>query len=146
MCPAGYWTEGYGSLVLDAKGKPLQGMANKDLALQSATVHTKEEALTDLKKKIDFRINLITKLGLVINDFQMAAIVSFVYNVGYSAFIGSTLLKRIKNFENDIAIDIEFRKWNKGTVNGERIVLPGLDARRTTESLLFNRGVLKFYN
>lgn len=146
MCPAGYWTEGYGSLVLDAKGKALQGENNKALALQFAKIHTEAEALEDLKRNIDFRTSLVDKLGLVVNDFQKAAIVSFVYNLGYRAFCESTLVKRIKNFENDIAIDIEFRKWNKGTVNGERVVLQGLNARRTTESLLFTKGILKFYN
>jgi lysozyme len=146
MCPAGYWTEGYGSLVLDAKGKPLHGIANKSLALQLSKINTESEALTDLKKNIDFRIRLVENLNLVINDFQKAAIVSFVYNLGFRAFTESTLLKRIKNFENDISIDIEFRKWNKGVVNGVREVLPGLDYRRTTESLLFTKGILKFYN
>jgi lysozyme len=146
MCPVGYWTEGYGSLVIDTHGKPLQGIKHKDLALQLSKIHTEEDALIDLKKNIDFRISLVDKLNLVINDFEKAAIVSFVYNLGFRAFTESTLLKRIKNFENDTAIDIEFRKWNKGVVNGERIVLQGLDYRRTTESLLFTKGILKFYN
>ena len=29
------------------------------------------------------------------------------------------------------------RKWNKARVNGEKVVLPGLERRRLAESLLF---------
>ena len=146
MCPAGYWTEGYGSLVLDAQDKQIKGIENKSLALKCAKIHTKEDALVDLKKNIDFRIALVDRLDLIINDFQKAAVVSFVYNLGYRAFMESNLFKLIKISASPILIDKAFRAYNKGRIKGELVVLNGLDFRRTTESLLYNKEVLKFYN
>lgn len=146
MCPTGYWTEGYGSLVLDAKGKPLKGKENKDKALSLCRLHTEADATADLIKQLEFRIKLVDKLKLNLSDTQKAAVVSFMYNVGYDAFVNSTLYKRIKNSESATAIDIEFRKWSKGTVDGELVVLKGLEARRLSESLLFTKGELKFFN
>jgi GH24 family phage-related lysozyme (muramidase) len=82
----------------------------------------------------------------MINDYEKAGIVSFVYNVGYRTFMESSLFKLVKIKASATLIDVAFRAYNKGRVNGELIVLKGLDYRRTTESLLYNKQILKFYN
>ena len=53
MCPAGYWTEGYGNVIKDKSGKMLKGIANKELAYSLTTVKTETEASEQLRKNID---------------------------------------------------------------------------------------------
>jgi lysozyme len=52
MCPAGYWTEGYGSLILDENGRPFKGRAQKTEALKHSRIHEEKEAVEDLVKKL----------------------------------------------------------------------------------------------
>jgi lysozyme len=68
-----------------------------------------------------------------INQNQFDALVSFVYNVGASAFRNSTLLKKVKVNANDPAIRLEFAKWR----NGGGKVSPGLVKRRAAETDLY---------
>lgn len=71
-----------------------------------------------------------------INQNQFDALVSFSYNVGVGALGDSTLLKQL-NQSNYIGAASEFPRWNKGTVNGEKVELPGLTNRRMDEKALF---------
>ncbi len=64
---------------------------------------------------------------------QWSALVSFVYNIGVSAFQRSTLLKKVNANPSDPTIRDEFMKWNKA--NGA--VLPGLTNRRRDEANLY---------
>ena len=76
--------------------------------------------------------------GITLNQNQFDALVSFTYNVGIGAFSASTLFKKLK--ENDFgAAAKELERWNKGAVNGEKRVLPGLTIRRQTERALFEK-------
>jgi len=146
MCPAGYWTEGYGSLVLDDKGNRISGSANKRAALLYSKIHTVEQAIGSLNFELTKRWQWVDSLKLTLTENQQVALVSLSYNIGFPAFVGSTLLKKIKSKSTNTLIDVAFRAWNKGTVNGKKVVLKGLDARRTTESLMFITGELKFFN
>jgi lysozyme len=66
---------------------------------------------------------------------QFDALVSFVYNVGETAFDNSTLLKRL-NAANYAAAADEFARWNKQAGR----VLKGLVRRRAEERALFVKG------
>lgn len=70
-----------------------------------------------------------------LNQGQFDALVSFVFNVGCSAFKTSTLLKMLNagNFES---VANQFLRWNKD--NGR--VINGLTIRRQKESDLFKYG------
>lgn len=71
-----------------------------------------------------------------INQNQYDALVSFSYNVGVGAFGDSTLLKKLNQSDYAGAAS-EFPNWNKGTVNGQKVELPGLTNRRMDEKELF---------
>ena len=142
MCPAGFWTEGYGRLVRDEKGNPIKGMPNKSKAAKFSVIHTVEQALKALAEDLSDYSNRVNSLKLTINQTQHDALTSFSYNVGFQALKDSSLLALIKVKASPVRIDIAFRAWNKG--GGK--VLAGLVARRTSESLLFNKGILKYFN
>ena len=73
-----------------------------------------------------------------INDNQRSALICFVFNVGRTAFWRSTMLRRI-NARLLQEIPCEFRKWNKITVDGAKVVSDGLVNRREKEIALWLR-------
>lgn len=142
MCPAGFWTEGYGRVIRDTDGTMLKGISNKAKAYKLSTIKTVSEALIALREDLAYYSARVESLALKINENQFYALVSFAYNVGFNALKGSTLLKLVRSGANATQIDKEFRKWNKG--GGK--VLDGLTARRTSEAYLYIFGEIKFYN
>lgn len=68
-----------------------------------------------------------------INQNQVDALLSFIYNVGIGAFEKSTLLKKVKTNPFDQSIRTEFMKWKRA--GGK--VLPGLEKRRIQEANLY---------
>lgn len=67
---------------------------------------------------------------------QFGAMLSLAYNIGTGAFSRSTALRRFN--AGDIEGAAEAMKWwNKGTVNGRKVVLRGLTRRRAAEVELF---------
>ncbi len=117
-CPAGVWTIGYGT--------------TKDV--KKDDVVNQKEAEKLLKEHLSVVESFINNLNLNLTQNQFDAICSFVYNVGRTAFLKSTLLKQIKANTNSLEIAIQFKRWNKA--NG--YVLPGLIARRKAEAELYN--------
>lgn len=137
---SGYWTEGWGHLML-INGKPIKGEENKELAYNNISIHNLDEAEKIFLVDITSFENNINALGYSQNQGQFDAQVAFIYNCGYKAFLGSTLCAKIKAKAQSKAIELSFLMWNKSC--GE--VLDGLIARRMTESVLFNTGNLLFY-
>lgn len=129
LCPAGCLTIGWGHTGSDVK----QGM-----------VITEGEAEILLKKDLKKFASKITfsleQDHITVNQNQFDALCSFAYNLGFSAFIFSTLYKKLKAGDYAGASD-EFLKWVyiTKTVNGERIKirLKGLETRRNAERDLF---------
>lgn len=71
-------------------------------------------------------------IDVALSQNQFDAIASFVYNVGVSAAVGSTLFKYVNRGLTDLAA-AEFGKWNH--VSG--VVDAGLTRRRAAERDLF---------
>jgi lysozyme len=127
--PVGMPTIGYGSTVYE-NGK---AVTLKDRAI------TEKRATALLKHKLSSRYVPAVNKGLevAVNQNQFDALASFIYNVGPGG-TGSTLFKKINAGITDKAtIEHWFGVWNKGTVKGKKVVLPGLVARRKREADLF---------
>lgn len=121
-CPAGVPTIGYGHTGSDVH----KGM-----------VITQEQAEILLDKDIEkvvTQINTVVKVTL--NENQMAALISFVFNLGLGNFQHSTLLKKINYKMFDSAAQ-EFGRW----IRAGNQILPGLVARRKEESIIFSTPV-----
>jgi lysozyme len=69
-----------------------------------------------------------------INQNEFDALVSFVFNVGSTAFINSTLLKLLNQKSSRIVVAAEFSRWVKA---GSDVPVPGLVRRRAEEKKLF---------
>ena len=121
-CPAGVLTIGYGHTGTNAKGEDLQ---------EGDTV-TPAQAMRLLYEDVIWAEETVSMQQLNLSQNQFDALVSFVFNVGATAFTHSTLLKKLKSGDFDGAAD-EFLRWNKA--GGK--VLRGLTARREAERDLF---------
>lgn len=73
----------------------------------------------------------------LLTDNQFGALVSFAFNAGVSAFRSSTLL-RLLNAGDYTSVPNQLKRWNKGTVNGKKVVLKGLTNRRAKEIALWS--------
>lgn len=137
MCPAGYWTEGWGRLVLDSSGNKIAGIENKDKAYRYSKIKTEAQADIALREDLIQRESMVNSLRLPFNQNQFDALVSFVYNVGFANLKTSTLLRKMRSNLNDESIRKEFAKWNKATVDGVFQPLRGLTRRRAEEAELY---------
>lgn len=77
-----------------------------------------------------------------LNENQLAALTSFIYNIGGGAFLRSTLYRAILDDDPEKAAN-EFLRWNKATINGRKVELRGLTRRREAEKKLFETDPVK---
>lgn len=130
--PVGIWTIGYGTIRVN--GKPVtQGMT-------CTTTEAKQWMMEELNE-ITPRILNVCKVTL--QQHELDALVSFVYNLGIGSFQKSTLLKKINAQEPIIAK--YFTDWNKARVNSILTPLAGLTRRREAEFHLYTQGFVKVY-
>lgn len=95
---------------------------------------TREQAMELLRSDVyeaEHSVNSLVKVELTQDQFD--ALISFVFNVGGTAFSKSTLLKKLNKGDYQGAA-LEFSRWNKA---GGRELL-GLTKRRIAEARLFN--------
>jgi lysozyme len=131
-CSAKRWTVGYGNTIIN--GEPVkEGLViTRDIA---------EELLGVEVNKIISQIKL--DVSVICNHNQIAAIVSFIYNVGFGNWQKSTLRKEIlKNPLNTLEINKEFNRWAmiKGS-DGVHKRHNGLQNRRRKEIDLYFKPV-----
>lgn len=121
LCPAGKPTIGWGHTY----GVKL----NRTISVAEAEVlldHDYQEAEDDV-------LEVVT---VPLNDNQLGALTSFVFNLGIGALSRSTLLKKLNLGDYNGAAE-EFNKWVYSKVKGVNIKLNGLIARRAAERKLF---------
>ncbi len=119
-CPAGIWTVGYGHTNGVFDGMKI----------------TQNEADKLLEGDVNIFYNCVmNNVGFVCTSNQIAALVSFAFNVGISNFEKSTLLRIIKqNAKNFDEIQKQFMRW---VFAGSKIPLLGLKNRRLAEYNLY---------
>ena len=136
LCPAGYWTIGWGHVVLDAQDNNFKGKENKKAAYRiypnGITHDVASMILEDDTRR--FAVYVADKVKVPLTDNQFSSLVSFCFNVGTGNFNRSSLL-RLLNAKNYAAVPVELKKWNKV---GDK-VLPGLVKRRSAEAELWDR-------
>lgn len=135
LCPSGYWTIGWGHVVRDITGSTFRGKESKAAAKRiypkGITRKEAEVILLNDIKKVEAFISSTVKVPL--NDNQLAALISFTFNVGHGNFNRSTLLRRL-NAKDYAAVPAQLKRWNKS--NGR--VSKGLTRRRELEAKLWD--------
>lgn len=126
--PVGIPTIGYGSIRNYDENRPVRlgDKISQDTALRWLRIET---------SKIVPQIR--AKIKVPVNQNEIDALTSFVYNVGIGAFSRSTLLRKLNAGASRAEVAAEFDKWNKGRVRGVLVELPGLTRRRNAEKQLF---------
>lgn len=117
ICPAGFWTIGYGHLC-DAAHPPITE--------EAAEIYLTRDLQTALVATLRYCPVLVTE-----PEGRLAAIVDFTFNLGAGRLQTSTLRRRV-NQRDWPAAGTELRRW----VYGGGKVLPGLVARRSAEAAL----------
>jgi len=114
LCPAGFWTIGYGHLC-DSKHPPITEA--------EAEVYLARDLHTALAATLRYCPVFVTE-----PEVRLAAIVDFTFNLGAGRLQTSTLRRRI-NQRDWNAAGAELCRW----IYGGGKVLPGLVKRRTAE-------------
>jgi lysozyme len=122
VCPAGYWTIGYGHLC-EPKHPPITEADAED--------YLAADLMTALNATLRYCPVLATE-----TEGRLAAIVDFTFNLGAGRLQTSTLRRRV-NQRDWIAAGQELRRW----VYGGGKVLPGLVTRREAEVFWLLRNV-----
>ena len=115
ICPAGFWTIGYGHLC-DPKHPPITEA--------EAEVYLARDLQTALAATLRYCPVLATE-----PEGRVAAIVDFTFNLGAGRLQTSTLRRRVNQRDWTTAAS-ELRRW----VYGGGKVLPGLVTRREAEA------------
>jgi lysozyme len=119
ICPAGFWTVGFGHLC-----KPDHPLISE----AEAEVYLAQDLMTALAATLRYCPVLANEPAA-----RLAAIVDFTFNLGAGRLQTSTLRRRI-NQHNWPSAALELKRW----VYGGAKVLPGLVARRQAEVTLLN--------
>jgi lysozyme len=118
ICPAGVLTIGYGHTGDDVE--------HGDVITAEMAMSLLEADMTDAIECVDQYVDVD------LDDGQIAALVSFIFNLGCGAFKGSTMLKLLNAGQLEKAGE-HFKRWNKA--GGKE--LSGLTRRREAEAKLF---------
>lgn len=122
--PVGVWTIGWGTTKIN--GIPVrEGMVINYIVGLALLEGDTRDAATTVERLIRVKLN----------QNQIDALISFVYNIGSGNFLDSSLLKVI-NSGKPVVEDL-FTRWNKGHVDGKLVSLAGLTDRRKREYKLF---------
>lgn len=123
LCPAGKSTISFGHVIRDGEHFDEPMTESEGLSLLLMDLPSYEAHVLDLVEES-------------MTQGMFNALTSFVYNLGPHALETSTLLKLLNAGSETAAAD-EFLKWDKATVNGKKITLPGLTRRREAEREMF---------
>jgi len=121
---AGIWTIGFGSTYNIDEKRPVKEGDTIDDATAIRWLKTITVDLQDKIKKI---------VTVPVNQNQLDSLTSLAYNIGFTAFSESTLLKYLNAGRPKIQVADQFLRW----VNVKKVVNQGLINRRSKERELF---------
>jgi len=125
LCPGGYLTIGYGHKIEPGEDWTEISQEQADIILEQ-----------DIKMILAFlEVSLQDKID-ELNEDQLAALISFVFNIGRAAFQESTVRQKILAGAPINEVTSEMARWVYS--NGKP--LPGLARRRRAEIELFLSG------
>ncbi len=96
---------------------------------------TRDQADLLLTQDLERFERVVNDLGVNLTQHQFDALVSFAFNIGSSAFQGSTLARHVRR-RDFVSIPSQLRRWNRA--GGQ--VVKGLKKRREAEGKLFATG------
>lgn len=129
--PHDRWTIGFGNTYVYG------------LPVEQGQKITKTEALNLLQSTLDdFKQVLARLVTRPVSRGQFVALLDFIYNVGSSAFAGSTLLKQLNGGQDALAANcfaqwVYQRHWDREQGRYVYVVVPGLVNRRRREKAEF---------
>lgn len=127
LCPSSIPTIGFGSIYNYAEKRRVK--LGDQITLEQAELFLRREIIEKAER-------VIKLVEVELTENQLAALVSFTYNVGTGAFSKSTMLKLINSRSFEEAAN-QFSRWIYGNQGGKKIVLNGLKRRREEEKELF---------
>lgn len=101
------------------------------------TLEQAEALMAQDLRSAEATVNAHVKVPLEDNQFD--ALCFFTFNVGVSAFVTSTLLKRLNDGQYE-AVPGQMRKWIMVTKDGQKVPSKGLRNRREREIAIWNGG------
>lgn len=138
LCPAGKWTIGYGHLIVLPDGK-LPKTRTEALSVFPEPL-SQDKALRLLKQQVRYFWEFLQAQGIPedLQAHQIAALVSWCYNVGITRAKSSTLLRLIK-VRDYAGAALQFPRWVYVTdkKSNRKVVSKGLVNRRREEASVF---------
>jgi len=92
------------------------------------------------KDAASFIDSVASNVKVPLTQEQFDALVSFAFNVGEGNFESSTLLEKL-NAGHPEQVPAQLKRWNKVTINGQKVASKGLTRRRGREAKLFSDAV-----
>lgn len=122
-CAAGKWTVGFGTRIGDTE---VEKYTKFPMSRQEAEQRA-------IKKCDDICVFLQKNVSVALAPHQVDALILFIYNIGETAFKGSTLLRKLNNRSFNAAA-LEFGRW---VHDDHGNVIEGLVSRRQREAKRF---------
>ena len=120
----GVWTIGYGTTVINGR------------KVKKGDTCTLEQAKSYMAQDLKQFESAVNQVKVPLNQNQYDALVSLTYNIGVSAFLSSTLFKKLNAKDYKGAAE-QFGRWNRA--GGK--VMRGLTNRRAKERKLFEKAL-----
>ena len=127
LCQAGEWAIGYGFTApsLIAKGSITQREAETELNRICTAIQTR------LRRELKHQR---------LTPNEEAAVISFIYNVGWYRFKTSTMFRLLIHGKRGKIVADEFRRWVYVSNGGRKVKSRGMQKRRMIEASTFLKG------